>query len=86
MALAGLAKADKPALQALCELPGDDLSGNGWGEEVNATLSSSKADLVIVIEQYVKCMMEEKVDMEDELKLTKAKLEDCFKILTSRTK
>ena len=51
MALAGLAEADKPALQALCEL-----------------------------------LMEEKVDMEDELKLTKAKLEDCFKILTSRTK
>ena len=86
MALAGLAKADKPALQALCELLGDDLSGNGWGEEVDATMSSSKADLAIVIEQYVKCMMEENVELWDELKLTKEKLEDCFKILTNRTK
>ena len=86
MALAGLAKAEKPALQALVQLLGDTLGGNGWGEEVDVTMSSSKADLAIVIEQYVKCMMEENDKLWDELKLLETKLKDCFKILTSRTK
>ena len=63
MSLNGLERASKSALQHLIVLMGDDLSGNGWGDEVEATMSSSKADLVTVIEQYVTSMTEENNDM-----------------------
>ena len=83
--LAGLIKADKPSLQALCMLLGDDLSGAGEPDEdgINPTFDSGKAELVTAIEKFIKNLNQAYVDIsiernksETELDLTKAKLED----------
>ena len=60
MMLAGLETASKPALQELVKLLGDDLTGNG-----DVSMTSSKAELVVVIEKYVNNMMEDNDFVED---------------------
>ena len=70
--MAGLAKADKPSLLALCELLGDDLSG----EENGPHDGCSKAILTDMIEKLVKNTVKQCIELAVESNQLKAKLED----------
>ena len=69
--MAGLAKADKPSLLALCELLGDDLSG----EENGPHEGCSKAILTDMIEKLVKDNMNEYIALAVERNQLEAKLD-----------
>ena len=82
MAFIGLEKASKPALQELVKLLGDDLTGNG-----DVSMTSSKAELVVVIEEYVNNMMENSDFLENKWQDVSADIGHRYRgIINSRLK